>query len=89
MTGGTPLSTRWVPRLQSSAQQRASHPVAKTFDADCAIWYTVIVMGMTGFDRGGRRRLQAEPPSLVKGATALTANTNKLAQRGNMLAMAA
>jgi len=46
-------------------------------------------MGMTGFDRGGRRRLQAEPPSLVKGATALTANTNKLAQRGNMLAMAA
>ena len=47
------------------------------------------VMGMTGFDRGGRRRLQAEPPSLVKGATALTANTNKLAQRGNMLAMAA
>ena len=47
------------------------------------------VMGMTGFDRGGRRRLQAEPPSLVKGATALTANTNKLAQRSNMLAMAA
>jgi hypothetical protein len=37
-------------------------------------------MGMTGFDRGGWRRLQAEPPSLVKGAPALTAkNTNRVA----------
>jgi hypothetical protein len=27
-----------------------------------------------GFDRGGCCRLQAEPPSLVKGATALNAN---------------
>jgi hypothetical protein len=26
------------------------------------------------FDREGCRRLQAEPPSLVKGATAITAN---------------
>ena len=33
--------------------------------------------GMTGIDRERCCGLQAEPPSLVKGATAITANNNK------------
>jgi hypothetical protein len=46
-------------------------------------------MGMLGFDRGGRRRLQAEPPSLVKGAPALTANKNNSVQAFRPMALAA
>jgi len=33
-------------------------------------------MGMLGIDRERCRRLQTEPPSLVKGANGLTANKN-------------
>ncbi len=43
---------------------------------------------MLGIDRGGRRGLQAEPPSLVKGANGLTANNNIVAFRPARPAMA-
>jgi hypothetical protein len=46
-------------------------------------------LGMLGFDREGCCRLQAEPPSLVKGAPALTANKTHRAPAFRPMALAA